>query len=377
MLADVERLRGLQATKDVTPQALSQEELKAYVDRLMGEISDEEWRTSDTLLRHLGLIRTEETLEELFGKLLGSQVAGFYDPDTSSLVVLARTGALGPIERVTMAHELTHMLQDQHFDLVKLESRGVASGLIREAQDKSDRHLGLLALTEGDATLVMSLWAQEHLTTAEILGLGAATDPESLAILNAMPLILRETLLYPYAAGLQFVFGLQRSGGWAAVDAAFAKPPDSTEQVLHPEKYTSREDPIAVDMPGDVAARLGSGWKVGLEDTFGEFDTRLWLQDAGGLPAVEAASGAAGWGGDRIALLEGPAGAWAIAWKTAWDSPAEAEEFESAAFAAIKAIQAGSDTADVLQSDETTVWVLVAPSAGVIGPLANVLGLAG
>lgn len=274
-----------------------------------------------------------------------------------------------------MAHELTHMLQDQHFGLVKLDSRGVAAGLIREADDRNDRHLGVLALTEGDATLVMTLWAQQNLTTAQILGLGSASDPESLAILNAMPLILRETLFYPYASGLQFAFGLQGSGGWAAVDAAYADPPESTEQILHPEKYAAREEPVAVELPADLAARLGDGWKVTLQDTFGEFDTRIWLQDVGGLPAVDAASGAAGWGGDRLALVEHGSGAWAIAWHTAWDSAADAAEFTTGARAAVGRLPTPADVLPGAGGSEA--WVVVGSDARALSQMANALGLAG
>lgn len=376
ILAQVEQIRGLEATGTVKPEALSEEELAKYVDRVLAEITDEKWRTSDALLRHLGLIRGEETLQQLFERLLETQIAGFYDPEAGRLVVLAKSGAIGPAERFTMSHELTHMLQDQHFGLEKLDTRGVESGLIREPDDQTDRHLAVLALTEGDATAVMFQWAQGNLTAAE-LGEIAASDPESLEILNQMPMILRETLLYPYLTGLQFVLARQTAGGWDAVDALYAKPPVSTEQVLHPDKYDAGEDPVEVSLPGDLPGRLGSGWKVALEDTFGELDARVWLQDVGKVAPLAATDAAAGWAGDRLALLEGPDGAWAVAWQTKWDSAADADEFAAAARSAAESLQGAGDAADVHEPDESTVWVLTAEDSTALGRVAGVLGLAG
>ena len=74
----------------------------------------------------------------------------------------------------------------------------------------------------------------------------AGSDPEQTKILDAMPDILKETLLFPYTSGLNMVLAAQTSGGWPAVNAMFARPPASTEQVLHPDKYAAAEAPIAV-----------------------------------------------------------------------------------------------------------------------------------
>ena len=89
----------------------------------------------------------------------------------------------------------------------------------------------------------------------------------------------------------------------------FTKMPDSTEQILHPDKAT--EAPVAVTLPADLAASLGSGWTVPLQDTFGELQLGIWLRE-GGVPSAEATDAAAGWGGDRLAVIEGPDGAWAV-----------------------------------------------------------------
>ena len=87
--------------------------------------------------------------------------------------------------------------------------------------------------------------------------------------------------------------------------------PESTEQILHPEKYTAGEAPVAVTLPADLATRLGTGWTVPLQDTFGEFQLGIWLREAG-VAGGDATAAAAGWGGDRLAVVEGPDGAWGV-----------------------------------------------------------------
>jgi hypothetical protein len=230
---------------------------------------------------------------------------------------------------------------------------------------------------EGDATLLMSYWATANLTQAETFQmLGESLDPANTKILNEMPAVLRESLLFPYTSGLAFVQGLQAAGGWQAVNDAFAKPPASTEQVLHPAKYASGEAPLKVDLPNDLATRLGTGWKVGLEDTLGEFQLKVWLANAGaGKGAGVADAAAAGWGGDRVALLDGPDGAAAVVISTTWDTAQDALEFASAADIAAGGLAAASDV--VSPVDGKTVTVVIAPNADLVGRIENALGLAG
>jgi hypothetical protein len=191
----------------------------------------------------------------------------------------------------------------------------------------------------------------------------------------AMPAILRESLLFPYVQGLAFVQGLQSQGGWKAVDDAFAKPPASTEQILHPDKYAAGEAPDAVTLPSDLAAKLGSGWTVPLVDTFGEFQLGVWLNSAPGANKATADAAAAGWGGDRIAAIKGPNGAWGVVLRTAWDSAKDAAEFEAAATPLVHGL---TDPARLLPgAGGTERWVLVASDDATLSRIAGVLGLAG
>jgi hypothetical protein len=145
---------------------------------------------------------------------------------------------------------------------------------------------------------------------------------------------------------------------------------------MHPDKYADGEAPVVVDMPDDLAKRLGAGWTVGLEDTLGEFSLKVWLANAGGgKGAATAAAAAAGWGGDRAVLLDGPDGATAVAISTSWDTAADAREFETDARLVVGGL---AKPGDVLASaGGKTVTVVIASSSDLVGRVENVLGLAG
>ena len=360
-------IRGLQPKAPVSPLVLDDAGLKKLItDSFRKDNPPELMAANERILKALGLLPADASLTDLYISLLGSQVAGLYSPDDKKLYVVSKSGGLGATEKVTFSHEFTHALQDQNFDIGSLRLDEIGQG---------DRSFARLSLVEGDATLVMSQWEITNLTQAE-LGeiLSAAGDDESLKILLAMPPILRESLLFPYTMGLGFVQGMQAQGGWQAVNDAFAKPPDSTEQILHPDKYFDRETPVPVALPHSLASGLGAGWKVGLEDSFGEFQMQIWLKQNTTIAAAEAIDAAAGWGGDRIAALNGPDGAWAVVFKTAWDTDADAAAFERVAAPIVEKL---ADPAGLVPgAGGRERWVLVASDQDVLQTLAATLGLA-
>jgi hypothetical protein len=364
----VRALRGLEAKAPVEPKVLDEAALGKYIqDSFRRDNPPKLIAANERLLKGLGLLPPDASLEKLYVDLLSSSVAGLYNPKDKQLYVLSKSGALGPSEKTTFAHEYTHALQDQNFGL---------AGMQLDAPGEGDRAIARLSLVEGDATLVMTLWQIDNLSQAEILQLlGESLDPKVTAVLTEMPPVLRDSLLFPYTSGLNFVQRLQGNGGWQAVDNAFSKPPASTEQILHPEKYDSDEAPKNIDLPNDLAARMGAGWSVGLEDTLGEFQLKLWLSEAGAGVSKDAQAAAAGWGGDRTVILDGPSGAFAIAVETEWDSAADATEFATKAREVVGGL---TDPGDILASvGGTNVTIVIASGQELIGRLENVLGLAG
>ena len=355
--ADVVAIRGLTPTADVDPVGIDEAQLRTNLEaEFDAENSPEELAVAEDMLIALGFLQPGASLRALTLDFQSGQVAGYYSPERDELYVVRRGAALGPSDRVTYAHEFTHQLQDQHVDLGSL---GISDA------EQSDRSLGRLALIEGDASFAQQTWTQQNLTSEELGQLLAeALDPEALAALQRAPAFLRETALFPYQDGLAFVSRLIASGnGYAAVDAAYRDPPDSTEQILHPDKYLTREDPIEVAIPAGAAAALGAGWSAAGEDTLGELILRTWLTE-GDVPLAQARVATAGWGGDRLALLRGPEGDTALALVTVWDTPADASEFASAAETALAGIRRVGKIGHEVGS--TTVTVALGPSAIVL-----------
>jgi hypothetical protein len=365
--SQVEDLRGLTATTPVERGLFDTPGLCAYLrDSFRTDNPEDLVRSTEVLYKELGLMPQDASLEQLYLDLLTSQVAGLYDDDTKRMYVVSQSGAIGPTEEITYAHEYTHALQDQRFGL---------KAFVGEATDQGDRTMAKLAVVEGDATLAMSLWAQRYLTPAELSEVAGSVDPASQAILAGMPAILRDPLEFPYLQGLQLALGAFSSGGYDAVNELFANPPDSTEQILHPAKLEAREQPVVVEFPADLASRLGDGWTVAAQDTFGELVLGILLRDAEGATATSDA--AAGWGGDRVALVEGPDGQVAVVLDTAWDTNADAAEFEAALAPTITELTGLGRSVTVLRPAPDRVVLVSAESADTMGRVANVLGLAG
>jgi hypothetical protein len=318
----VEALRGLEPKADVQPVLLDADQLRA---NLTAEFDRENPATSiqmtEALYRELGLLPAGASLRQAYLDLQSGQVIGYYSPNDKQLFLVSRSGGIGPTQRMTYAHEFTHQLQDQNFDLSKL-------GL--DAAGESDRALGRLAVVEGDAVSAQTAWMSANLSPSDLAQvLADASDPAALAALQHAPPILRTLSLFPYTDGLNFVSRLKAQGSQAAVDAAFTNPPASTAQILHPDLYLAHVAPVSVTLPNSLASALGAGWTLLGEDTLGEEMIRAWLT-ADGVDAATASTAAAGWIGDRVAILKGSNGQLAMVLLTRWANPADMKEFSDA-----------------------------------------------
>jgi hypothetical protein len=281
----------------------------------------------EEVLTLLGLAPPGLSLREVSASLFGEGVAGYYDPRTRRLRTVsgAATGTRVLAETV-LAHELTHALEDQRFPLLA-EVSGSGHGA------DTDGALARLSLVEGTATEVMQRYMSRYFTAEEAL---AGTLAGAFADTGSMPAFLQAQTVFPYLGGREFVAELlRRAGGrWALVDAAERlRPPASTEQVMHPERYLRVDRPQRVRM--GVGAALGSGWTRAGAGTWGELQTRELLADSGGGGSGEAA---AGWGGDRWELwrsrpldgagCESPCrAADVLVMRWVWDTPADSQEF--------------------------------------------------
>ncbi len=317
--ADVRALRGLPAADIGPAEILSRAELAGELRNAFDAAwTPEELARDNLTMRALGLLRKDQDLGTLTEQLYVGQVLGFYQFDEKRMVVVSDEG-LTPEARVTYAHEYTHALQDAAFD----------TGAAHDAQvGQDDEALARLSLQEGDASLAMVLWAIDHLTTQEQLGISQTPVPD----MTGIPDWMVAQLEFPYIAGTTFVSQLWASAGFDAVDAVYANPPKSTEQVIHPEKYRDGEVPSQVEAP-DLAAglttRTGMAWTAVESTTVGEAMLGIWLQGLG-VDEQVATNAAAGWGGDSLAVARDASSAWALAWRITWDNQDEAAEFAAA-----------------------------------------------
>ncbi|HYM52185.1 MAG TPA: hypothetical protein VEW45_01715 [Candidatus Dormibacteraeota bacterium] len=317
--AQVLDLRRLPAADIGPPEILTRAELADELRRIFDETwTPEELERDNLTLRALGLLAADQDLRALTEELYAGQALGFYEFERERMVVVSDAG-LTPEARVTYAHEYTHALQDAAFD----------TGAARDAQvSDEDAALARVALEEGDASLAMVLWALEHLTPEEQLGISQTPLPD----MTGIPDWMVAQLEFPYLAGAEFVTQLWASGGWDAVDAAYADLPDSTEQVIHSDKYLNAEAPVEVTIPAlatGLASELGGAWEGVEETTIGEAMVAIWLEELG-VSNRSATEAAAGWGGDSLVVASDAEAGWALAWRIAWDNPTHATEFERA-----------------------------------------------
>lgn len=311
--SDVTTLRELSPLSEVERQFITRDDLE---EQLVAEIEDdaEAINITQQLLVFLDLMAEGQDLYTILLNIHSEEVLGFYDTESKELYVISGTEDLGPVEEVTFAHEYTHALQDQHFDL----------GSLLVSEDNSDISMAVDSLIEGDATLMTAIYVWNILTDSEREALFQESDDSEDEAFDAAPKVIQENFLFPYEAGLDFAMDLYVEGGWQAINEAYSDPPQSTEQILHPEKYLQRDEPQAVTMP-DLQSALGAGWSQLDDDVLGELNIRIYLETF--VDASEASKAAEGWDGDRYLFLKDTEGREVFVLHSVWDSIADAREF--------------------------------------------------
>ena len=383
-LVRVAEVRRLEPRARVEGQELDRAALIASVRaHVARELPPDVIRNQGELLVGLGLVPPEFDYEEGTFRLLEAQLAGFYEYRDKKMYLASDLDA-GSAD-LALAHELVHALQDQHYDL------GSRMGYKPEA---NDRESAFQALAEGDATsAMMDVMAPERRLAVEVPddlfvagiegSMSASTSGE------VAPQVLRSSLIAPYVDGVLFVHALRRRGiargsadptGWGEVDRAWKSPPETTEQLLHLDKYDAREPAEKV---GPVAPPGPSGWSTFYEDVFGEQGLRISAEQW--MPKKAAAVVAGGWGGDRLAVFRRslldeppspsgvspatsrarvPPGTYAVAWHIRFD--AGRHEVDAEARQAFKALSESLRP----RRDATSNTACV--DRGVLGPLAVV-----
>jgi hypothetical protein len=263
----VEELRELRFSEPVDADFLAPDELSDRVSELLSEeVPRRLTRQEGEILILLGAIPEGSDLYELQAEALGAQVIGLYVPELKELLVQS-SGEPGPLELMTLSHELEHALADQRFGLRDIEA----------STAEADQALAYASVPEGDASLTMERYA-----LAEI-GLQAQLDafdeegvPGSQRQFDRLPDYLQRNLLFPYLGGLQIVCARWLKGGWAAVDRLYDDPPQGTDEILFPGRYGDGP-PEVTRNPG----RPAHPWELITERELGAAELE-WLFSAPG-----------------------------------------------------------------------------------------------
>jgi hypothetical protein len=314
----VEEVRGLTYDHPVAVEAVDADEMQRRVEEAFDRSYPATYYDRRSIAwRTIGVIPPDADLREALRSFLGGQVVGFYDPDTEELVYEG-SGDPGIEERLVLAHELTHAIDDQYFDLTRMDD--LAGRCDEEASEAA------LGAIEGDAQYFAAQTLARFPTgdlgdmvAALLEGFGSAPD------LGDVPPFVTALEVWPYTAGLAFITRRGLDGGTAAVDEALRHLPTTTEQVIHPDRYPS-DLPSEVDVP-DLSGRLGPGWGDLDAMTVGEewLDAMFRLR----LDGETADDVSAGWdGGVYRAWTDGTDVA--VVMDTAWDSGEDASAFAAA-----------------------------------------------
>jgi hypothetical protein len=344
LLAALGAVRGIAPRGILERRLVSQAEARAEIGGAIATaLGGPEMVARARLWERLGLLPAGADYAQLLTAGFRAAPAGFYDPVRRRLYVPAWIPLAE--QRTTLAHELGHALADQRFGLRDLLQIGPDG---RHRLD-GDAERARLALVEGDATTAAleladprgSFWGTRQLpVVAERLRAAAAPAGDK------SPPWMAAMAAFVHGDGLFFVARVRARQTWSAVDTLWANPPQSSEQVLHPEKYDAREKPVAIaraQLPS-----LAAAWREESSDVLGELGIRTWL--AASVPEVIATRAAAGWGGDRAVLyapvapaggadggtsVGGAASHSFVAWSTVWDDVTDAEDFARTAPSAL------------------------------------------
>jgi hypothetical protein len=325
LMPRLERLSGLDRSEAVRVRSQDRAAVRGYVEqRLEQELPPEQLEGIRAAYVVLGLIPDTLDLRALLVDLYTEQVLGYYDPRSRTLYVVddATSDALRPV----LAHELVHALQDQHTNLDSLIAR----------ERGNDRQTAAHAAMEGHAMIVMFASLAETASGRRIdpvaipspagaLGPALAEQQEQFPVFRRAPSIVRETLLFPYIAGSDFVHTLwsHRRGAArypAPIDSLL---PQSTQQVMEPLEHFIRHRTDPIELRLEEAGATGAALH---ENTLGQLETAIFLGHHLGAGARAAASG---WRGDRYLVVR-EQDALGLLWVSLWDSAESAGRFADA-----------------------------------------------
>lgn len=297
VLQKMSEITGLKLRTPLKKTLRSREEIRAYVMKQMNEDKNPAERyAGERSAEAFGLLPKGFDMDNFMVDLLTEQIAGLYDPEAHEFYIADWIPLAD--QRVVMAHELTHALEDQHFEIEKW---------VKAARPNDDAELARESVLEGSAMAAMLDYMLQDTghSLKELPDIDPATlvggDMSSSPMLQKAPPFLKDALVFPYFGGLTFSVAFLKTTGWNALPGVFAKPPLSTQQILHPEIYRQGRVPAALSLPA-IDKNLGADWNKLDENLMGEFGWKEILKQFLGEETAKSLSPA--WDGDRYALYE-------------------------------------------------------------------------
>jgi hypothetical protein len=308
--------------------AQDKEQVRGFLEEtIRTELPPAKMEMEQLAYRSIGIIPDDYDYGKSLVSFLVSQLGGYYDPKRERFVMAAWLPS--SVQETVAVHELTHALQDQHYDLKKF---------LNARSDNGDRSLAYSALIEGDATAVMlnndrrlkrmpQLEKEPNIESSilmQILGMniGGGGVPES----------LKAMLIFPYTSGLRFVHAILRAKGYKGLEDAYRRPPQSTREILHPDEYLSGH--LQLEIPTEADLKLEEPQRdqpdaIEYSDVIGEFGIASLFSNSA-VAADARARASVGWKGDRLAVYAERDGRRIVRWLTRWESERDAEEFRQA-----------------------------------------------
>lgn len=321
IMRELEKITGLKQRRPVQCERIPRSRVKDFLEqRVREQLKPEEIRAEELALKKFGFVPPDFNLRQAMLDLLSEQAAAFYDFRRKRLFMIE--GPEGELQHSVLVHELAHALADQNFDLRRF---------IERARHSDDASLARLAVMEGQAHWLMSEYlarrAGQSLKDSPVLVRMMSRAAELAAgqfpVWDAAPLYLKETLVFPYSRGMLFQHLVLESLGPEAFAVVFRRPPESTQQVLHPEKYLAGQRPEAVRPP---EPRLGRGYRLLVEGTLGELDHAILLKQYG--DDKRAGDLAPRWRGGVYRIWENRrSGRVVLAYCSRWEDEAAAERW--------------------------------------------------
>ncbi|MBI1870004.1 MAG: hypothetical protein HYS07_02290 [Chlamydiae bacterium] len=312
----VSRLRELPFIKEPVYREVDRKTLhEKLVEEIQDEYPKQDIETTQKVLVKFGFLEPNYNLKDKVINIYGEQIGAFYDVDEKALFKIKGLGIGQGLQNAILAHELTHALQDQHFRIKNL----VDSNLRND-----DQKLAHLSLVEGDASFVTQLYYLHSMKLSVLWDILSYFFVDQKEFKNA-PLVLQQNMIFPYLKGIEFVSYIYHKSGWSGINRCFQKPPSSTEEILHPDKYLADNDaPQMIVFPS--LKEVLSPYVLLEENVIGEFNIRLLFEKFFKSKAFEAT--AEGWGGDTYQVWEDKTSSSLILiWLTHWDTPQDANQF--------------------------------------------------